>query len=219
MQIERGAVKDERQRIARELHDTIEQELAGVSLQLRNARQRLVHAPDQASSSLDLAEKMLRHCRDEARSSIRDLRSVALEQRGLHGSLQEFLVPLAAESGARFTFETRGAPRSLPGPTEIHLLRIAHEAVANSARHSGATEIRASLSYEPGTVTLEIRDNGRGFDPKAPAPRGHFGILGIQERVNKLHAALTFESAPGSGTLVRVVVPANGATRGSDQIS
>jgi signal transduction histidine kinase len=219
MQVERSAVKDERQRIARELHDTIEQELAGVSLQLRNARQRLVHAPEQVGSSLDLAEKMLRHCRDEARSSIRDLRSVALEQRGLHGALQEFLVPLAAESGAQFTFETHGAPRNLPGPAEIHLLRIAHEAVSNAARHSGASEIRVRLAYEPEAVILEVRDNGRGFDPKAPAPRGHFGILGIHERANKLRASVSIESAPSTGTTIRVVVPHNSGIRTSDQIS
>ncbi len=207
VQIERGAVKDERQRIARELHDTIEQELAGVSLQLRNARQRLVHAPEQASSSLDLAEKMLRHCRDEARSSIRDLRSVALEQRGLHGALEEFLVPLAAESGAKFTFEVQGHPRDLPGSSEIHLLRIAQEAVANSARHSGAKEISVLLSYDADAVTLEVRDDGRGFNAKASAPRGHFGLLGIQERANKLRAELLVESAPGAGTKIRVSVP------------
>jgi signal transduction histidine kinase len=219
VQIERSAVKDERQRIARELHDTIEQELAGVSLQLRNARQRLVHAPEQVASSLDLAEKMLRHCRDEARSSIRDLRSVALEQRGLHGALQEFLVPLAAESGARFTFEIHGEPRSLPGPAEIHLLRIAHEAVANAARHSAAAEIRVHLTYEPEAVILEIRDNGRGFDPKAPAPRGHFGILGIHERANKLRATVSLESAPGAGTTIRVVLPVSLSTHTNGQVS
>lgn len=219
LQIERGAVKDERQRIARELHDTIEQELAGVSLQLRNARQRLVHAPEQASSSLELAEKMLRHCRDEARSSIRDLRSVALEQRGLHGALKEFLAPLAGETGAAFALEIRGEPRSLPGPAEVHLLRIAHEAVANAARHSGASEICARLSYEPDGVTLEVRDNGRGFDPKAPAPRGHFGILGIQERANKLQATVNIESVPGSGTTIRVTAPLSASACSSERIS
>ena len=207
VQIERGAVKDERQRIARELHDTIEQELAGVSLQLRNARQRLGQSPEQAGSSLELAEKMLRRCRDEARTSIRDLRSVALEQRGLHGALLEFLEPLTNDSGAKLTFETRGQPHDLPGPAEIHLLRIAQEAVANAARHSGATEIHAGLTYGPESVTLEIRDNGRGFDTNAPAPRGHFGILGIHERANKLGAKLTIESTLDGGTSVRAVLP------------
>lgn len=213
VQIERSAIKDERQRIARELHDTIEQELAGLSVQLRNARQRLAHAPDQAGASLDLAERMLRHCRQEARTSIRDLRSVALEQRGLHGALQEFLAPLAAECGARFTIDVQGTPRGLPGSCEIHLLRIAHEATANSARHALPGEIRVRLEYGADTVALEISDDGCGFDPDAPAPRGHFGILGMQERANKLNATLSIESEPGSGATIRVIAPAAAVAR------
>ena len=212
-QIERAAVKDERQRIARELHDTIEQELAGLSVQLRNARQRLAHAPEQAGNAIELAERMLRHCRDEARTSIRDLRSVALEQRGLDGALEEFLAPLAAECGARFAIKVEGSPRNLAGPVEIHLLRIAQEAAANAARHAAPGEIRLRLDYAADAITLEIHDDGRGFDPAAPAPRGHFGILGIQERANKLHAALTIDSAPGAGTTIRVVVPGEIAAR------
>jgi signal transduction histidine kinase len=218
VQIERAAVKDERQRIARELHDTIEQELAGVSVQLRNARQRLAHAPAQAGTSLELAEKMLRHCRDEARTSIRDLRSVALEQRGLRGALEEFLAPLAAECGALFSIEVHGQARGLPGPVEIHLLRIAQEAVANAARHAAPRGIWVRLEYGRDCVVLEVRDDGRGFDPAAPAPRGHFGILGIQERTNKMQAVLAIESAPGSGSTIRVVVPAEVAGRGDGQL-
>ena len=219
VQIERAAVKDERQRIARELHDTIEQELAGLSIQLRNARQRLAHAPEQAGTALELAERMLRHCRDEARTSIRDLRSVALEQRGLRGALDELLAPLAAECGAHFELEVQGTPRALPGPVEIHLLRIAQQAVANAAQHASPSEIRTQLHYEESTVTLEIRDDGRGFDPEAPAPRGHFGVLGLRERANKIHAALAIESAPGAGTTIRVVVPAQVTASGNGSSS
>lgn len=218
-QIERSAVKDERQRIARELHDTIEQELAGLSVQLRNARQRLANSPEQASNSLDLAEKMLRHCRAEARTSIRDLRSVALEQRGLQGALEEFLAPLAAECGAEFSLTMEGEPRSLSGPVEIHLLRIAHEAVANAARHADPESIQARLIYAPDSVTVEIKDDGCGFDPNAPAPRGHFGILGMQERANKLRATLSVESSIGGGTTVRVTAQTFETTPAIEPIS
>jgi signal transduction histidine kinase len=217
-QLQRAAVKDERQRIARELHDTIEQELAGVSLQLRNARQRLAQSPAAAGTSLELAEKMLRHCRDEARTSIRDLRSVALEQRGLRGALEEFVAPLAMESAAHFTLDVQGHPRPLAGTAEIHLLRIAQEATANAVRHANASEINVRLAYDADTVTLEVRDNGCGFDPAAPAPRGHFGILGIHERANKLHAKLAIESAAGTGTVIRVIVPANTALPSPDPV-
>ncbi len=218
-QIERTAVKDERQRIARELHDTIEQELAGVSIQLRNARQRLANAPESAGASLGLAEKMLRHCREEARSSIRDLRSVALEQRGLKGAIEELLAPLAAESGAQFNFAARGESRSLPGSSEVHLLRIAHEAVANAVRHGAARGVQVRLEYGRDEVMLEVSDNGCGFDPSVPAPRGHFGLLGIHERANKLQATLSIESRPGAGTTVRVVVPMNASSRTASLVS
>src|SRR5581483_12174512 len=90
-QLEQAVLKEERERIARELHDTLEQELAGAAAQLRNARRRVTTAPEQVEGAIGLAEKMLEHCRSEARSSIRDLRSVALEQRGLPGAIAEFV--------------------------------------------------------------------------------------------------------------------------------
>ena len=206
-QIQKTAVKDERQRVARELHDTIEQELAGLSIQLGNARQRLARAPEQADTALDLAQRMLRHCREEARTSIRDLRSVALDQRGLDGALREFLPPLAEECGAQFTLDVQGESRSLPGSAAIHILRIAQEAVANAARHAKPHNISLRLAYTADTLTLELRDDGLGFDTSAPAPRGHFGVLGIRERANKIHATLTIESRPGAGTTVHVTIP------------
>jgi signal transduction histidine kinase len=212
-QIERSAVKDERERIARELHDTIEQELAGLSIQLRNARQRIATAPEQASQSLGLAEQMLRHCREEARTSIRDLRSTALELRGLHGALEEMLTPLATEAGAHFSLEVKGEPYHLAGPSEIHLLRIAHEAVANAARHASPRLIQVKLEFTPETISLEVRDDGCGFDTNAPAPRGHFGMLGIRERVNKLQGTIQTHSEPGKGTRIHVVVPSEVAKR------
>ncbi|MEO5715475.1 MAG: sensor histidine kinase [Luteolibacter sp.] len=206
-QIEQTAVNDERQRVARELHDTIEQELAGLSIQLSNARQRLARAPDQADTALDLAQRMLRHCREEARTSIRDLRSVALDQHGLAGALEEFLEPLAVECGAKFVMEERGKSAGPTGHVALHLLRIAQEAAANAARHAHPREIRLLLEHTDDALIMEIRDDGLGFNPDAPAPRGHFGVLGIRERANKLHATLAIESAPGSGTTIRVVVP------------
>jgi signal transduction histidine kinase len=206
-QIEQTAVKDERQRVARELHDTIEQELAGLSIQLGNARQRLARSPGEADHALELAQRMLRHCRMEARTSIRDLRSVALDQDGLAGALGEILAPFAAECGAEFVFEVDGEARGPTGAIALHLLRIAQEAVANAARHASPREIRVRLEYTAETLVLEIRDDGRGFDQSAPAPRGHFGVLGIRERANKLQATATITSTPGAGTVVRVVVP------------
>jgi signal transduction histidine kinase len=88
------------------------------------------------------------------------------------------------------------------------LLRIAHEAAANAARHAAAREIKVRLAYKPEVVELQVSDDGRGFDSSAPALRGHFGILGMQERANKLNATLTIESTAGFGTTIRVLAPA-----------
>jgi len=206
-QIEHAAIKDERERIARELHDTIEQELAGVSMQLGNVREHLAGTPEAAAAALDLARRMLRHCSEEARTSIRDLRSISLEQSGLHGALGELLEPVAAECAARFDFQIQGEPFPLGSVAELHLLRIAQESVSNAVRHGAPRAIEVRLTYDAGSVTLQIRDDGKGFDPHAPAPRGHFGLSGLRERANKLRARLTLESSPGAGTTVRLVVP------------
>ena len=92
---------------------------------------------------------------------------------------------------------------------ENHLLRLAQEGVANAAKHAAASNIAVDLYYTPDNVTLTIRDDGCGFDPSAPVPDGHFGLRSLRERANKLQAAIAIESAPGKGTMIRVVVPTN----------
>ena len=205
-QREREAVKDERQRIARELHDTVEQELAGLSIQLGSISGDIDETQTEARSSIQLARKMLRHCREEARASIRDLRGIELEQRGLSGALQQ-LLPAAARGDADFQMRITGEPSPIDPVAENHLLRIAQESVANAARHASARTITVDLAHTPTDVTLTIRDDGRGFDPSINAPDGHFGLQGIRERANKMQAGLDIESTPGEGTMIRVVVP------------
>ena len=206
-QIERDATQQERERIARELHDTVEQELTGIAIQLGNARLHVAETPHRATAALELAQRMLGHCRKEARASIRDLRSIALEQRGLAGALAELLPAQVAAGGAQLTFHAEGTPAGLAATDEIHLLRIAQEAVANAARHAAARNITVRLHFTPEAATLEVGDDGCGFDPEAPPPRGHFGLCGIRERANKLRATLAIQSAPGAGTRLRLSVP------------
>ena len=206
-QLQKVAVQEERQRIARELHDTVEQGLTGLSMQLGNLSEDIENTSGRAGSALQLAQKMLLHCREEARSSIRDLRSIDLEQRGLSGALSELLPMTADECGADFQMRVTGEPRSFDAIAENHLLRIAQEAVANAAHHAAARRITVDIDYTPKAITLAIQDDGRGFDPRAPAPHGHFGLVGIRERTNKMQASLAIESAPGKGTIIRVVVP------------
>jgi signal transduction histidine kinase len=210
-QREREAVQGERTRIARELHDTVEQELASLSMQLGNTtvhiRQAPSEVPPQVCNSIEIARKMLHHCRAEARASIHDLRSIELELRGLPGALQDLLPGVAAECGANLQIHISGEPLPLAGIAETHILRIAQEGVANAAHHAAASQITVTLDYAPDTVTLSVRDDGCGFDPATPPPNGHFGLRGIRERANKMQAALDVASAPGQGTSVQVVVP------------
>jgi signal transduction histidine kinase len=206
--IERESVLGERERIARELHDTLEQELMGVNMLLDETTVHLPRDPSRAAQTLSLAHRMLRHCRAESRSSIRDLRSMTLENLGLSVALDELLRPVATMNGAELTVATEGEARKLPISTETALLRIAHEAVANAARHSGAAHIAVTLKYEPERVRLEVRDDGGGFDPAAPhSPGEHFGLLGMDERANKIGGELRINSTPGSGTTVSIGVP------------
>lgn len=206
--VERESVLGERERIARELHDTLEQELMGVNMLLEEATTQLPRNAAHAGETLSLAHRMLRHCRAESRSSIRDLRSMSLENLGLSAALDDLLRPVATMNGATFAVATEGEACKLPISTETALLRIAHEAVANAARHSGAAQIFVALKYEPGRVRLDVRDDGAGFDPAAPrSPGEHFGLLGMDERANKIGGELRIDSTPGRGTTVSIHVP------------
>lgn len=207
-QTQQQATMEERQRIARDLHDTLEQELVGVQMLLDNTAMKLNGSVPQASEPLTLARRLLRRARDESRSTIRELRSVALEQRGLPAAMEELLRPLATVSGASFDMKIEGSPERLPGTMETHLLRIAQEAVANAARHGAPKAITLHLHYGEAAVTLEVHDDGKGFDSTTlTSEPGHFGLSGMMERANKLAGDLQITSTPGEGTSVRIAVP------------
>lgn len=206
-QIEQGVIKDERDRIARELHDTLEQELTGLSMQLGNLAPALDGDRDLAHKRLSLARRMLQHCRVEARASVGDLRNPHLLERSLPEAMRESLPSAAADAEADFRFKLSGAPRPLRATTQNHLLRIAREAVTNAARHADPETIEVRLTYEPDCVALEVIDDGSGFDATQKPPAGHFGLTGMRERANKIHAEFSLESHPGTGTSIRVQLP------------
>jgi signal transduction histidine kinase len=209
-QIEREAVISERRRIARDFHDTLEQELTGVAIQLENAAENFTHDHDRARQSLQLAEKMLRFSREEARTSILNLRSLSFGPgRLLEAALRESLPAVAAQGTAELDLEVSGQPVPLDAMVENHLLRMARELVANAVRHAGAGRITVRLNYqENGGVALVISDDGAGFDFDAPPPPGHFGLIGLRERAFKIGAQLHLRSLPGEGTEVRILRPA-----------
>ena len=206
-QIERGVVKDERQRIARELHDTLEQELTGLSMQLENATDEVGQENGAAHRSLTLVHRMLQHCRLEARASVSDLRNPDLLARDLPEAMQAALNEQVLEAGAAFEFSLEGSPRPLRSTTQNHLLRIAREAMTNALRHGRPSRIRCILKYAPEGVIVAVEDDGCGFESSKAPPAGHFGLTGMRERANKIHAQFSIIANPGTGTIIRVYLP------------
>jgi signal transduction histidine kinase len=201
------AILAERSRLARELHDTLEQGLAGVKLQLEAVAGSLARSPDVARGSLDVAREMLRYCLDEARRSVMDLRSQAFEKGGLVSALQELARQMTVGTPLRAEVRVTGSERRLDGAQEHHLLRIGLEAFTNAVKHAEATEVVIELRYEPQAVELVVRDNGRGLDSlETVLPGEHFGLRGIRERVDKIGGRLRLASRPGEGAEVAVRV-------------
>ena len=206
-QVERSAIKDERQRIARELHDTLEQDLTGLSMQLENALDEIGMVNGPTNRSLTLVQKMLRHCRLEAHASVSDLRNPKLLLKPLAEAMKESLEEKAHETGVSLDFLVEGEPLILRSTTQNHLLRIAREALNNAHRHGKASHVRCNLRYSLDGFTLEVEDNGHGFDSTQPPPVGHFGLTGMRERANKIQAQLYLSSNPDTGTKIRVYLP------------
>jgi signal transduction histidine kinase len=206
-QVEQAAIKDERQRVARELHDTLEQELTGLAIQLGNIASVLGRDNTPALQGLSLARQMLQHSRDEARSSISDLRNSHLLERSLPEAMRQSFAAATEDATAEFRFEVEGDPQPLHATTANHLLRIACEAVRNAVRHANAKRIATRLTYGCQGVDLEIDDDGVGFQADQKPPAGHFGLAGMRERAYKIHAEYSVQSSEGLGSKVRVQLP------------
>lgn len=208
------AVLDERTRVARELHDTLEQGLSGIALQLEAVAATLEASPSRAQQSLDVARQMLRYSLEETRRSVMDLRSQALESRDLGGALADLARQMTLGSAATAQVRVEGTPARLDASEEHHLLRIGLEALTNALKYSGAARIDLVLRFQPDGTTLIVADNGCGMGQAAQDPSsGHFGLQGMRERVDKLGGVLSIDSTPGQGTSVTVTVPARRPAR------
>jgi signal transduction histidine kinase len=201
-----GAVLQERNRIARELHDTLEQELAGITMQLDLAVDCFQQAPQVARQAMETARKMSRHSMVEARRSVWDLRCHLLEHGDLVSALTQVVrTPARGHDGV--TVSVQGEPIRLPVPIEMNLLRIGQEAVANAVRHARPSRITVELRYASDSVSLRITDNGCGFHPNGAGSSGHFGLLDMQERAQSMGSHLVIETRPGQGTRLSLEVP------------
>jgi signal transduction histidine kinase len=200
-----SAVLEERNRIARELHDTLEQELAGITLQLDLAVDSFQGAPHIAQQAVETARNMSRHSMIEARRSVWDLRCQLLEDGDLVSALSQIVEPLEPRDG-RIDVKIEGEQVRLPSPMEMNLLRIGQEAVGNAVKHGGARAIVLELRYTPAFVRLTVTDDGKGFDADQPSRAGHFGVQDMRERAQSMGSELKIVSEPHNGTSISVEV-------------
>jgi signal transduction histidine kinase/ligand-binding sensor domain-containing protein len=202
-------VLDERARLAREIHDTLAQGFVGISSQLDAVALTLNGHLDSARKHLDLARKMARHSLTEARRSVMDLRASALEGQDLPAALSEAARQWTAGSPVKVHVDVEGSRRRLPEEMEQHLLRIAQEAVTNTVKHAHAKEVWIRLNMDNGKLRMRVADDGEGFEQTDAFSDvgGHFGLLGMRERAERLGGDLQLRSEPGEGTEVEVTVP------------
>ena len=205
-------IHHERNRLARDLHDTLEQHLVGVALQLDDAEQIIRHDPKSASEIVTLARRMLRHTRSEARRSVWDLRSEVLETEGLGPALEILAQGVASSSGPVVDVRIDPNYHSFPLDTEFQLFRIAQEALANALKHAGASHVVIALEAGPDATCLSIADDGLGFSPGSldRLSGSHFGLLGMQERAERIGSRLTSDADRNSGCCISVRLPRSG---------
>jgi two-component system NarL family sensor kinase len=209
---ERGATLaavEERNRIARDLHDTLAQSLAAIALQLESA-QLLAERGDaaRAGETIERTLQLTRAALDDARRSVLELRAPPLEGQGLLDAIRAVARDLRGRDGAPIAVSVEGAEGvdALPAAVESGLFHIAREALTNAARHARSSAASVVLERRNGDVELLVADEGVGFD-LAAVPPGRFGLLGMSERARLLGGLLRVVTAPGAGTTIAVTVP------------
>jgi signal transduction histidine kinase len=212
-QAREAGVLDERQRLAREIHDTLAQGLTGIVTQLE-AAERAAGRPEEWRRHLDQARALARGSLGEARRSVQALRPEPLEEASLPDALGELARRWSEAKAVELSFATTGEPRPLLAEVEMTLFRVAQEALTNVAKHAGASKVGLTLSYTDQAVLLDVRDDGVGFasgraDGDGRRADGHgFGLDGMRQRLRRVAGSLAVESAPGDGTAVSASVPA-----------
>jgi signal transduction histidine kinase/DNA-binding NarL/FixJ family response regulator len=198
---------EERNRLAREIHDTLAQSLLTLTFQLRATRSLIAGEPARATAELVEAETTARTALEEARRSVWNLGPAALESGSLVEALQGETDPRRARLPCRLIVS--GAARPLDADVQLALLRVAQEAIANARKHADPTRVEVRLDFRDDGVTLSVADDGRGFDPAAlaadPTPSGGFGLTGMRERLRHLGGALQIASGLGNGPGTTIV--------------
>jgi nitrate/nitrite-specific signal transduction histidine kinase len=205
------AVMEERNRMAREIHDTLAQGFTGIILQLEAAEQALHDNLQDAGRHLNQASSLARKSLAEARRSVWNLRPQALEHVHLVEALRQEVNRFSEQSGIKASFAVQGGSRDLSPELETSILRICQESLTNVGKYAEATKVELELAFDDAAVTLSVRDNGVGFEQEALSEtankRQGFGLVSMQERARGLGGTFEIQSKKGKGTLVRVAVP------------
>jgi len=209
-----GAV-EERNRLAREIHDTLAQGLTATGLQLESAEALLDDASgaQRAREPLRRALSLTRSNLDEARRSVLDLRAAPLEGRSLPEALKTLVDRWEAETGVGTRFKAINGGHPLPPRVEVALYRICQEALTNVARHAGASRVTVRLVATPDQVRLVVQDDGRGFDASHVRDDRH-GLVGMRERADTIGGSLKVEGTTNGGTRIEITVPLGGGGNG-----
>jgi signal transduction histidine kinase len=200
----------ERTRIAQELHDTLLQGFTGVTAQLYAVRRLLASRPADAAETLSSALAMADAALRDARYAVWEMRSPELNERDLPDALAAAAQDALAATSTSLQLMVRGDRRPLPRAVEVTAFRIGREAVTNAAKHANAREVALDLDYGPRTLTLSVRDDGRGValaDVDGAGRDGHWGVVGMRERARNAGGTLDIAAAPGGGTQVTVSLP------------
>jgi signal transduction histidine kinase len=209
---EHASILEERNRMAREIHDTLAQSFTGILLQVGAATQVLGDDRQTTQEHLEMLEmidELARIGLSEARRSVSALRPQLLEEGNLHSALHRLVTQMRASANTDVTYQIKGTAYPMPAEVENNLLRIGQEALTNAIKYADAGKIRVELVYENTQCILRVKDDGRGFGVSSIPDIGGFGLLGMSERAEQLGAQLRIQSQPGQGTEIVVIVNRN----------
>jgi PAS domain S-box-containing protein len=200
-----ASILEERNRMAREIHDILAQTFTGIILHLQAATQVLTDDLEATQAHLEMIDELARTGLAEARRSVAALRPQLLEEGDLHSALHCLVTQMRAAIDTALCYEIKGTAYPLPVEVESNLLRMGQEALTNAIKHANAGKIRVELVYENAQCILRVQDNGQGFGV-GNLPNGRFGLLGMSERAERIGAQLMIRSQPEQGTEIVVIV-------------
>lgn len=200
------AAVEERNRLARDLHDAIKQQLFGMNLLVGSIRPLLAQDAQAAQERLDQLSRMTTEILEEMDAIIQQLRPASLADKGLDQALRDLAMDWRQQTGVAVDLHITQA-QEIPIALEQALLRVAQEALSNVARHADAQTVDLSLRYENDRVALTIQDDGAGFDVAAPRRHSSLGVSGMSERISELNGHFSVKSQPGAGTIVHAQLP------------